>query len=159
MASSVFSLTHFKEERIETKQSGISIENAYSSIPRHIFNDPSWFFDKQKDTQSNLEMLLLGESYRVAWSRDQNQYLLFTKTVDPTSVIMIDSSTVNQASLINRATQLSPLPRSDDEEDDKDKSINYSMICSRYLTPIKSWLEEAINPKPVLPVYSENVSK
>ena len=116
--ASIFNLHYFNKEHIISTKTNILLEKAYDYLPQHIFKDTEWFYNTLKDTRSNLETLLLGESYRVAWSRDQSHYLLFTKTGDPNSIIIIDNLDPN-LSLVNRSLSSLPpnLPPSDDEEE------------------------------------------
>lgn len=153
MALPLYSLTLFKNDHIEFCKKGLPLEVAYKTLPDYIFGDANWFVNNAKDTNLNLETLLLGESYRVAWSRNQSEYILITKTGEPNSIIMVESRSPN---LSNRGPNTSyvALPPSDDEED-KAKDINYQMICSRYTSTLKSILETYIFKKPLLPLYSE----
>lgn len=86
MALPLYSLTLFKNDHIEFCKKGLPLEVAYKTLPDYIFGDANWFVNNAKDTNLNLETLLLGESYRVAWSRNQSEYILITKTGEPNSI-------------------------------------------------------------------------
>jgi len=138
--ASIFSLTLFSREHVEYTKTGLLEEQAYAAIPEYVFKHTDWFYNSAKDTKANLETLLLGESYRVAWSRDQANHILITKTSDPSSIIVIDNNNTN-VSLVQRSPSIAPLPPSDDE-DEKDKSVTYKMICSRYSQMVFNWAED-----------------
>ena len=149
-----FSLSLFNNVKLETTISNLSFEKVYSVIPEYVFLDQDWFFNSEKDTKNILQTMLIGESYKVAWTKNHSRYLLITKNED--EIIIIDTEG-RSPNLIKRNLLSISLPPSDDDDDDcGDKSINYTMICFRYVKQIKNWYGKfEFFKNPILPFYRQ----
>jgi len=119
----LFSISLFREEKREDSLPNVTTEAVYSSIPAFIFTNPQWFYHTEKHMTNILSTMLIGESYKAAWSKDESQYVLITRAPEP--FIIID----DENAIRNRRSNI-PLPISDDEEDKEQK---YDILCARYL--------------------------
>ena len=134
----LFSFSLFKNETLANSLMNIPPEFVYKSIPEFVFTDPVWFYHTEKHLTSVLTNMSIGESYKVAWSKDATHYLLLTRIQEPITIISDEDE-----QLRNRRMN-TPLPISDDEDD---KYTKYSVVCSRYLSFFIDWF----NNKPLLP--------
>ena len=125
----LFSFSLFKHEKLDGSLLNIIQEAVYKSIPNFIFFDNTWFYHTEKHITSVLANMLIGESYKVAWKKDESEYLLLTRIPEPIVIISDDED------LRNRHLNI-PLPISDDEDD---KHSKYRVFCSRYFNFLKEW--------------------
>jgi hypothetical protein len=119
-----FSLSLFKNKKQETVLENIDTNSVYISIPEFIFADPQWFYHNEKHTTNVLSNMVIGESYKAAWSKDETQYLLITRLPESIVIVVDDENTIRNRRLT------AALPISDEEED---KEIKYDLFCFRYL--------------------------
>jgi hypothetical protein len=108
----LFSLALFSNTNgSEDTRRNLTIHNAYANIPTYILHDAAWYFNSEAVCKRNLENLKVGESYQVGYKRDQQKYLIFTKTGDspqdqePVPVIIIDKA-YEPSTVIKRTSSL-----------------------------------------------------
>jgi len=161
----LFSLALFSEEYkgFDDTRRNLTIDNAYANIPRYILNDVSWYFNSEAVCKMNLDALKVGESYQVGYKRNQQNYLIFTKTgnhisgQEPISVIIADKPHEPQ-NVIKRSPSLSKIggaksPRIEEHSEVIEKPINYQLLCNKFLYKCATWLLDKVNPKPILPTH------
>ena len=162
----LFSLALFSNNngnKSEDTRRNLTLTNAYANIPTYIFNDASWYFNAEAVCTRNLETLKVGESYQVGYKRDQQHYLIFTKTGDPSqdqeqiSDIIIDK-TYEPTNVIKRT---SSLPRMEgatsprlDKQKEVEKPINYQLLCNKFIYKCVTCIKDIVNPKPILPTHN-----
>jgi hypothetical protein len=162
----LFSLALFSNsngnKKTDDTRRNLTLTNAYANIPAYIFNDASWYFNAEVVCKRNLEKLNVGESYQVGYKRDQQQYLIFTKTGDaphdqePVPVIIIDKA-YELSTAIKRTPSLHKMegatsPRLDTQKE-VEKPINYQMLCNKCIYKCVAWFSDLVNPKPILPTH------
>ena len=159
----LFSLGLFsygQKEAIDTRRN-LTLDNAFANIPNYILQDVKWYFNSEAVCKRNLIGLQIGESYQVGYKRDQQSYLIFTKTGElpvghePVPVIIIDKN-CEPKNVIKRTSSYPKMegatsPRLEDCQEPIEKAINYQILCNKFLCKYITWFSDKLNPKPILP--------
>ena len=160
----LFSLALFSKDNKESDDTrrNLTLYNAYSNIPPYILNDVSWYFNSEIVCKQNLDTLQVGESYQVGYKRDQQKYLIFTKTgynhaKEPVPVIIIDKL-YEPTNIIKRSPSATNIdgaksPRLETYPEPLEKPINYHLLCNKSIYKFLAWFSDVVSPKPILPTH------